>query len=123
MPAAPRDWRIDADVGRTGRFENLAAARQRMLHHLPAVLADGVVDPRRGNAVAVLQDRIERDAIALFREILADGGKSEPMSVELAEHAVMIRAPGQNPPLLADDGLEHRPGAAHELNAVAAHEA
>src|SRR6266568_8097118 len=32
MPAAPRDRRIDADVGCAGGFENLAAARERMLH-------------------------------------------------------------------------------------------
>ncbi len=45
------------------------------------------------------------------------------MAVELAEDAVMIRAPRQNALLLADDGLEHRPCPAHELDAVAAHEA
>src|SRR6186713_3182241 len=123
MPAAPRDGRVDADIGRPRRFENLAAAGERMLHHLPAVLADGVIDPRRGNAVAVLQDRIERDAIVLLRQILADRGKTEAMAVELAEHAVMIRAPRQNALLLADDSLEHRPCPAHELDAIAAHEA
>src|SRR5438876_2648595 len=44
VPAAPRDRRVDADVTRPRRFENLPAARERMLHHLPAVLADRVVD-------------------------------------------------------------------------------
>ena len=47
----------------------------------------------------------------------------KPMAVEPAEHAVMVRAPGQNALLLAGDRLEHRPGAAAELDAIAAHEA
>src|SRR6185436_5035391 len=45
------------------------------------------------------------------------------MAVELAEHAMMIRAPRQNALLLARNGLEHRPRAAAELDAVAADEA
>src|SRR5438046_9472557 len=94
-----------------------------MLHHLPAVLADRVVDPRRRDPMTVLQDGIERDAVVLFREILADRGDAQPMAVELAEHAVMIGAPRQNALLLARDGLEHRSCAADTLDAVAAHEA
>src|SRR5262249_53920566 len=104
------------------RFEKLPAARQRMLHHLPAVLADGVVDPWRGNAVAVLERGVERDPIVLLRQVLADRREPQSMAVELAKYAVMIRAPGQNALLLADDGFEHRAGAAHELDAVAADE-
>ncbi|UCF52213.1 MAG: hypothetical protein JSV48_23570, partial [Bradyrhizobium sp.] len=94
-----------------------------MVHHLLAVLADRVVDLRRGNAMAVLQHRIERDAIVFLRQILADRGEAQPVAVELAEDAVMIGAPWQNALLLADDGLEHGSGAAHELDAVTAHEA
>ena len=123
MPAAPGNRVVNADVGRTGGFENLPAARQSMVHHLPAVRADRVVDLRRGNAVAVLQHGIERDAVVLFREILADRGDAQPMAMELAEHAVMIGAPRQNALLLARDGLEHRSCAADELDAVAANEA
>src|SRR5882757_8364582 len=123
MPAAPGDRIVAADVGGAGGFQNLPAARQPMRHHLAAVLADGVVDPRRGNAVAVFQVGIERDAVVLLRQVLADRGHRDAMAVELAEHAVMIRAPRQDALLLARDRLEHRPGAAAELNAVAADEA
>src|SRR4249920_828619 len=55
MPAAPWDRIVDAEVGGAGSFENLLTPRQSMLHHLPAVLADRVIDLRGGNAVAVLQ--------------------------------------------------------------------
>src|SRR6201995_497627 len=47
MPAAPGDRRVEADGGRARRFQELATAIERMLHHLPAVLADRVVDLRR----------------------------------------------------------------------------
>src|SRR6185503_15395845 len=49
----------------------------------PAVLADRVVDLWRGNAVAVLQYRIQRDPIMLLRQVLANRRKPEPMTVEL----------------------------------------
>src|SRR5262245_23335032 len=123
MPAAPGYGVVDADVGGTCGFENLAAARQPMIHHLPAVLADRVIDLRRRDSVAVLQHGIERDTVVLLGQILADRGDREPMAVELAEHAVMIRAPRQDALLLARDSFEHRPCATAELDAVAAYEA
>src|SRR5579859_7723132 len=119
MPAAPGNRRIGADVGGAGRFQDLAAPRQPVLHHLPRVLANGVVDPRRRDSVAVLQHGVERDAIMLLRQILADRGDREPVAIELAEDAVMVRAPWQDTLLLARDRLEHRPRAAAELDAVA----
>src|SRR5258705_3102529 len=103
MPAAPGNRIVHADIGGTSGFKNLPAARQSMVHHLPAVLADGVIDPRRRDSVAVLQHGIERDAVVLLGQVLADRGHRETMAVELAEHAVMIRAPLQNPLLLARD--------------------
>ena len=45
------------------------------------------------------------------------------MAIELAENAVMIRAPRQNTLLFARHSFEHRPGTAAELDAVAADEA
>src|SRR6185437_5224888 len=123
MPAAPGDRVVAADIGRAGGFENLSPARQSMIHHLPAVLADRVVDLRRGNAVAVLQHGIERDAVVLLGQVFADRGDREAMAVEPAKHAVMIRPPWQNALLLARDRFKHRPGAAAELDAVAADEA
>src|SRR5882762_821631 len=66
MPAAIGNRRIHADVGGAGGFENLPAPRQPVLHHLGAVLADRVVDPRRRDTVAVLQHWIERDAVMLL---------------------------------------------------------
>src|SRR4051794_9269555 len=93
MPAAPWYRVVYADVGRAGSLENLPAARQAMVHHLPAVRADRVVDLRCRNAVAVLQYGIERDAVVLLGQILADRGDREAMAVELAKHAVVIRAP------------------------------
>src|SRR6185295_6556893 len=63
MPTAPRNRIVDADAGGAGGFENLPAARQPVIHHLPAVGADRVVDLRRRDAMAVLQHGIERDAV------------------------------------------------------------
>src|SRR4051794_29378880 len=59
----------------------------------------------------------------LLGQILADRRYREAMAVELAENAVMVHAPRQNTLLFAGDGSEHRPGAAAELDAVAADEA
>src|SRR6266702_3838323 len=123
MPAAIGNRRIRTDVGGAGGFENLPASRQPVLHHLPAILADRVVDPRRRDPVAVLQHWIERDAVVLLGQILADRRDSEPMAVELAEDAVMIRAPRQNAILLTYDSFKHRPRSADELDAVATDEA
>src|SRR4051812_18460692 len=123
MPAAPGDRIVDAEVGGAGGFENLPAARQSMIHHFATVLADRVIDLRRGNAVAVFQHRIQGDAVMLLRQVLANRGHTKAMAVELAERAVMIRAPRQNPLLLAGDRLEHRAGATAELDAVAADKA
>src|SRR5919204_2205570 len=56
-----------------------------------------------------------------LRQILADCRCGEPVAVELAEDAMMIRAPGQNALGLAHDGFEHRPDAAAELDRVTTH--
>src|SRR3569832_415598 len=119
MPAAIEDRRVDVDVGGAGSFENLLRPRDAMRHHLRGVLADRVVDARRRNAVTVLQHRIERDAIVLLRQVLADCRDRETMAVELAEHRVMLGAPGQDALGLAGDGLEHRAYAATELEGIA----
>src|SRR3954454_5148946 len=123
MPAAPGNWIVHADIGGTGSFKNLPAARQSVVHHLPAVLTERVIDLRRWDSVAVLQHGIERDAVVLLGQVLADRGHPETMAVEFAEHAVMVRTPRQNTLLLARDRLEHRPCTAAELDAVTAHEA
>src|SRR4051812_47484054 len=122
MPAAPRDRIVDADVSGAGDFKDLTAARQTVVHHLPAVGADRIINLRRGDAVAVLQHWIERDAVMLLGQILADRRDREAVTIEFAEHAVMIGTPRQNTLLLAGHGFEHRPGAAAELDAVATDE-
>ena len=73
--------------------------------------------------MAVLQHGIERDAVMLLRQVLADRRHRKTVAVELAEDAVMIRAPRQDALLLAGNRFEHRSGAAAELDAVAANEA
>jgi hypothetical protein len=66
-----------------------------VLHHAARVLADGVVDPGSGNAVTILQFRIERDAIVLLRQVVAGHADAHSTIEELAIDAVMIRAPRQ----------------------------
>src|SRR5258708_39131504 len=116
MQASPRYRVVGADIGRACSFENLSPARQSMLHHLPAVLADRIIDLRRGNAVTVLQHGIERDAVVLLGQVLTDRGDPEAMAVEPAKHAVMVRAPWQNALLLAPGRCKHGPGAAGRLH-------
>src|SRR6266702_7641621 len=122
MPAAIEDRVVDAEVCGTRSGEDFLRPRDAVFDHLLAVLADRVIDPRRRDAVAVLQPEIERDAVMLLRQILADGGGRNPMAVELAEDAVVVRAPRQNAFGLARDRFEHRPGTAAELDGIAAHE-
>src|ERR1700753_2710462 len=93
-----------------------------MIHHRLRVRADGVIALRRRDAMAVLQHGIERDAVVLLRQILADRGEMHTVAVQLAEDAVMIPTPGQDPLLRARDRLEHGTCAAAELHAKAAHE-
>src|SRR3954453_17464370 len=121
VPAAIGNRHVEVDVAGAGGGQNLLAARNPVLQHFLAVLADGIVDARRRNAVAVLQDRIEPDAVVLFRKVLADRRRGEPVAVELAEYAVVIRAPRQNALAFAHHGLEYRPDTAAELDAVTAH--
>src|SRR5439155_2742300 len=83
---------------------------------------DPVVDPRRRDAVAVLQHRVERDAVVLLRQILADRRQAEAMTIEAAKGGVMALAPGQEALRFAGDSLGDRPDAAAELERVAAHE-
>ena len=97
-------------------------AGDAVLHHAPRVLADRVVDPRRRDAVAVLQHRIQRDPVVLLRQVLAGDADLQAVVEQLAIDAVMVPAPGQPPRRDAGDRLVHRAGAAGELQRVAAHE-
>src|SRR6516225_2553665 len=123
VPAAIEDRAVDADVGRLRRGEDVLRAGDAVLHHPCRVLANPVVDPRRRDAVAVLPHRIERDAVMLLWQVLADRGQAKAMAVEAAEGGVMACTPGQEPLGFAGDGLGDRPDAAAELERVAAHKA
>ena len=81
---------------RTGGGQDLLAAGDRVIQHAAGVLADGVVDLRRRNAVAILQHRIERDPVMLLRQILADADR-HAVTDQAAERIVMALAPGQRP--------------------------
>src|SRR5437016_3406902 len=48
--------------------------------------------------------------------------RREPVAVELAEDAMVIRAPGQDALAFAHDGFRDRADAAAELDGIAAHE-
>src|SRR5450631_4609468 len=122
MPAAIQDRTIDADIGRPGGGKNFPGPCNAVFEHSRAVLADRVVDARRGDAVAVLEDGIERDAVMLLRQVLADRRQAEPVAVEPAERGVVARPPRQQALGLAGNGLRHRSDAAAESKGVATHE-
>ena len=57
-------------MSRAGGGEDLLAAIDREVEHAAGVLADGVVDLGRRDAVAVLQHRVERDPVVLLGQVL-----------------------------------------------------
>src|SRR5713101_6239213 len=97
--------------------------RDTVFDHSRAVLADRVVDTRRRDAVAIPEHGIERHAVMLLRQILADCRHAEPVTIEPAECGVVAFAPGQQTLGLTGNGLGHRPDAAAELKRVASHKA
>ena len=62
MPAAIQDRAVDADVSCLRRGEDFLRTGDTVIHHPRRVLADPVVNPRRRDAVDVLQHWVERDA-------------------------------------------------------------
>src|SRR4029077_4013467 len=87
------------------------------------VLADRIVDPRRRYPVTILEDRVERHAVVFLGQVLADRHEAQAVPVETAESGMMAGAPWQEAVRLAGDRLHDRPGAAAELEGVAAHKA
>src|SRR5262249_4246396 len=104
------------------RRQDLLRPRDAVVQHAPRIVADRVVDARRRNAMAVLQDRVERDAVVLFGEVLADRGDADTMTSQRPEYAMVLGAPRQTLVAGADHRLHDRPDAAAELERVAAHE-
>src|SRR3984893_19094259 len=119
MPAAIQDRTIDADIGRPGDGKNFPGPCNAVFEHSRAVLADRVVDARRRDAMAVLEDGIERDTVMLLRQVLADRRQAEPVAIKAAERGVVARPPRQQALGLAGNGLRHRNRAAAELTGAA----
>src|SRR5271154_5437387 len=92
-------------IGGAGRCQNLRRPGDPMFHHAPRVLADGIVDPRRGNAVAVLQHGVDCHPIVFLRQVLTGNSDSQPAMNQLAISPVMVLAPGQYAARLTVDGL------------------
>src|SRR5260370_29269564 len=113
---------IDTDIGRPGGGKNFPGPCNAVFEHARAVLADRIVDARRRDAMAVLEDGIERDAVVLLRQVLADRRQAEPVAIKPAERGVVARPPRQQALGLAGNGLRHRSDAAAELKGVATHE-
>ena len=101
------------------RCENFGRAGDAVLHHAPGVLADRVVDLRRRDAMAVLQDWVQRDAVVLLRQILARNADQQQPVVQRTEDAVMVLAPREATGGHAGDRFVRRASAAGELQRVA----
>src|SRR5713226_9310739 len=123
MPACLPESAIDASIGRAGDGKNFLGPRNAVFEHSRTVLADRIVDTRRRDVMAVLEDGIKRDAIMLLRQVLADRRQAEPVAIKPAERGVVARPPRQQSIGLAGNGLRHRSDAAAELKGVATHEA
>src|SRR5580704_10236984 len=103
----------------SGRCQNLRGAGNAVLHHSPGVLADRVVDLGGRDPVAVLEHRVERHTVVLFRQVLASDTHQRAVVEERAVDAVMIPAPGKPSSAVIGDGLVGGAGAASELQGVA----
>src|SRR5262249_17740059 len=62
-------------------------------------------------------------AVALFREVFADGDHARSALEEIAVGAVVLRSPGDTAHGHAPDSGGYRPEAADDLEGIAAHEA
>src|SRR5207244_12273673 len=94
VPAAGAQERIGGDLAGAGRVQDLTGARDAVVEHAPAVLAEPVRDPRSGNAVPVGQRGIEVDAIVRLRKILADDRDGDGAVEALAVGTPVLAAPG-----------------------------
>src|SRR5579872_7471527 len=122
VPAAIHNRAVHTDIGGARRLKYFLRARSAVVHHAPGVLAYRVVDPGRGDAMAVLQDGIERHPIMLLRQVFADCGQPDAPTDQLAEDTMMVLAPGQAAVGIAEDRLGDGSNAAAELVGVAADE-
>ena len=128
MRQVPSRWVVE-DFARDGGGVGAGFAHEfggtgdTVLHHGGGVGADGVVDARGGDAVAVLQVRIERDAVVFFRQVIAGNADMGAAVVVAAHGGVVAFAPGHAAGFEAGLGFTHRARAAAKLQHVAAGEA
>src|SRR5579871_514347 len=123
MPAAINYGTCRVNEPRTGGIENLGAALNGEIEHAAGVLADTVFDAWCGNAVAVLQHRIERDLVVFFGKILGADADLHAVTDHAAEHIVMLLTPGQQAVGFGLHGLGADTDHADKLEVEAAQEA
>ena len=112
MRAVPSRCQPPYTTGRTAWMCRAPAAARislprvdREVQHAAGVLADGVVDPGRRDAVAVLQHRIERDPVVLLGQVLGADADLHAVADHAAEGVVVALAPGQQAVGLGVDRL------------------
>src|ERR1700733_14434610 len=94
-----------------------------MIQHPAAVVAKGVLDPRRGDATAILQHRVERYGIVLLGQILADRHHSGTVAEQFSKCVVMRWSPRQTSRRHAGDRRSYRTLTAVEFESVTTYKA
>ena len=93
VPTAVAQWRLMAHAHGRPRTQDIGRSRHGQVQHLPAVLAECVIDPVRGNAVRVLQFGIQHDTVMLFRQVLADRHHAGAVLKQLSIRVEITLAP------------------------------
>ena len=123
MPASGSQERIEGDLASAGRFQCLARARDAVIEHAPAVLAQGVRHAGRGDSMAVGERRIEVHAVRRLGQVLADDGDRDRTVEALVVHPPVLASPGHAVTDRSAGGRGDRREPAGHLKRVAAHEA
>ena len=93
VPAGFANQRRDHGLVRAGGFQRFLGALQMKLQQPSRVLRHAIDDLRRGDAVGVLQHRIEHDAILFVGQILGDDAPHGGVAETLAKFPMKARAP------------------------------
>ena len=123
VPSRGLELGVDRHVPGPGRFHQLRRPVDAVGHHPQAVFTDGVLDLRCGDAVAVRETGVERDAVVGLGEVLAEYNYGDRMAQPVGHDTVVSLSPGDSVPGPFAQGRGHRTQASYDLKAVASREA
>ena len=122
MPAGVAPQPRGDDSLRAGGFQDFGGAGDAVVQNGPGVVAHGVVNLGRGDAVAVGKRGVDGNAVVFFGQVFGHNDDAHLVAEPFREVAVMSRAPGDR---LANEAaqrdLQRRAADVGNLHIVAAH--